>query len=105
MKYAIVQHSGRQFKVQEGDVVEVDLMKDAKPESDYNFDQVLLVVDDKPHIGKPTVAGAKVTGKVIGNIKGDKIRVAKYKAKVRYRRVTGFRPQFTKIKIEKINVK
>lgn len=101
MKYAIIKTGGKQYKVAEGDIVEIDKL----PEKDGKvvFDEVLLLVTDSGvKIGKPTVLGEKVEGKVLGSFKGTKIRVSKFKSKVRYRRVMGFRASLTKVQIEKI---
>lgn len=100
MNYAVIKTGGKQYKVAEGDVIEVQKLKDSKDK--VTFEDVLLLVSDKDiKLGKPTVK-AKVTGKILENKKGDKIRVAKFKSKVRYRRVTGFRPQISVVQIEKI---
>jgi large subunit ribosomal protein L21 len=105
MKYAVVSVGGKQYKVSEGDVVELQSLG-LKANDAYTFDSVLLVVDEKTRkIGTPTVSGATVTATVVDTKKGTKIRVAKYKAKVRYRKVMGFRPIITTVKVEKINVK
>lgn len=102
MKYAVVASGGKQYRVKEGDVVELDHLE-VKPNSSYEFSDVLLFVDDKTKkVGTPKVAGISVKGKVISEGKGKKIRVAKYKAKVRYRKVIGFRPMYTRIQIESI---
>ena len=101
MKYAVIKTGGKQYKVSEGDTIEIDklaLEKDGK----VVFDEVLLISEDeKVKIGKPFLSD-KVEGKILEHFKGDKLRVAKYKAKVRYRKVTGFRASLTKVKIEKI---
>lgn len=105
MKYAVVSLGGKQYKVSEGDVLELQSLG-LKANDSYTFDTVLLVVDDKLRkIGTPHVSGASVAATVVEAKKGQKIRVAKYKAKVRYRKVIGFRPTITTVKIEKINVK
>jgi large subunit ribosomal protein L21 len=101
MKYAIIKTGGKQYKVAEGDVIEVDKL----PEKDGKivFEEVLLLVTDNGvKVGKPTISGEKVEGKILGNFKGTKIRVSKFKSKVRYRRVSGFRASLTKVQIEKI---
>jgi len=101
MKYAVIRTGGKQYKVSVGDIIEIDRL----PQDDGKvvFDQVLLLVSDgQTKIGKPTLPKEKVEGKVLGNIKGEKIRVSKFKSKVRYRRVTGFRASLTKVQIEKI---
>ena len=66
------------------------------------FEEVLLISGDAVKIGQPTVAGAKVTAKVLAQGKEKKIRIFKYKAKSNYRRRQGHRQPFTKVQIEKI---
>ncbi|OGM80638.1 50S ribosomal protein L21 [Candidatus Woesebacteria bacterium RIFOXYB1_FULL_40_26] len=100
MKYAVVRITGHQYKVSEGDEVLVDRLAEQKVEP-----EVLLVVDgDKVSVGKPKVSGAKVTVKVLGEEKGEKIDVLKYKAKSRYRKHIGFRPQYTRLLVEKVSI-
>jgi large subunit ribosomal protein L21 len=102
MKYAVVVSGGKQYKVTEGETIVVDMLS-VKPESAYTFEEVLLFVDgDTREIGTPTLSGVKVTGKVLEHSKGEKIRVAKFKAKAKYRRATGFRASLTKVQVEKI---
>ena len=104
MKYAVIKTGGKQYKVSEGDVLEVDRLKVEK-DGEVSFDEVLLLVSDSGiKIGKPTVSGEKVEARVIDNIKGEKIRVSKFKSKVRYRRVTGFRASLSRVQIDKIGV-
>jgi large subunit ribosomal protein L21 len=101
MKYAVVKTGGKQYKVSEGDVVEIDRIagKDGK----ISFEEVLLLVNDgKVTVGKPFINGEKVEAKILEDIKGIKVRVSKFKSKVRYRRTTGFRAALTKVQIEKI---
>ena len=74
-------------------------------DSVYEFPQILLVRNDEDiFIGNPIVPGASVTGKITGKGKGKKITVAKFKAKVRYRRKMGFRPLQTTLVINRIEV-
>jgi large subunit ribosomal protein L21 len=104
MKYSIIKTGGKQYKVSEKDTIFVDRL-DLKENSQFTFPEVLLVrIDDKLYIGSPFVKEAKVIGKVQGETKGEKIRVSKFKAKVRYRRTTGFRPIYTKIIIDSIDI-
>lgn len=106
MKYAIVNSGNKQYKVSEGDVLLVDRLTGVAAEAEYEFPEVLLFVDgDTKEVGMPTVAGVTVSGKVLAEVKGPKVRVAKFKAKARYRRATGFRAALTKVKIEKIAAK
>lgn len=103
MKYAVIKSGGKQYRVCEGDIIEVDRLSFDKGEK-ASFSEVLLLVNDgQIKIGTPLVSDVKVTGKVIDQLKGKKIRVAKFKAKARYRRVMGFRPSLTRIQIEKIS--
>jgi large subunit ribosomal protein L21 len=100
--YAIIETGGKQYRVSEGDVVFIEKVEVAEGEA-VEFDRVLTVVTEgNVAIGKPLVAGAKVTGKVVSQGKGKKILVFKYKAKSNYRRRQGHRQPFTKVMIEKI---
>lgn len=98
----MIKIGGSQFKVAEGE--EITVAKIASQEGDeLAFDQVFLLAQDtKVKIGTPYVKGAKVTAQVKGNFLGEKLHIYKFKAKTGYRRKTGFRPQQTKLKIEKI---
>lgn len=101
-KYAVVKIAGFQYKVAEGDELEVNKI-DVEKGKDITFEEVLLIAEDgKVKIGQPLVTGGKIKAKVFEQFKGKKLRVATYKAKARQRRVMGFRPLLTKIKIEKI---
>jgi large subunit ribosomal protein L21 len=101
MQYAIIRSGGKQYKVNAGDVLEVDKITTDK--KTITFEDILLVVNEgNVSVGKPTVAGAKVEATIVENIKGDKIRVSKFKAKARYRKTIGFRPQLSVVKIDKI---
>ena len=99
--YAIIKTGGKQYCVAEGKVITIEKL-DIEAGAEVAFDEVLLVSGDSVKIGQPTVAGAKVTGKVLEQGKGAKIRIFKYKAKSNYRRRQGHRQPFTKVQIEKI---
>ena len=99
VNYAVLRIKGHQYKVSEGQEILVDRVGDAKLQAD-----VLLVSQEgKVSVGKPVVKDAKVVIKVLGEEKGEKIDVYKYKSKSRYRRHTGFRSQLTKLLIQKIS--
>lgn len=99
-KYAVVKIGGRQYKVAEGDILEVEKLEGEKGKL-ISFPEVLLLVNEgKISFGQPLVGGARVKAEIVDQLKGEKIRVATYKAKSRYRKVKGFRPQLTKIKIK-----
>lgn len=100
--YAIIRDRGTQYRVEEGQVVDVALL-DAAPGDQVELGEVLMLGgSDSVQVGTPLVAGAKVVAKVVGNTKGDKIVVFKYKNKKRYRRRTGHRQQYTSIAISQI---
>lgn len=101
--YAIVEISGKQYKVQEGDIVFVDRLENVEEGKEVTFDKVLFISDGKKvTVGTDTVKGAKVKATVVGHGKAKKIIVFKYKAKKNYRRTQGHRQPYTKIQIEKI---
>lgn len=102
MKYAVIKTGGKQYRVSEGNVIEVDRLSE-EPSGKVVFEDVLLLVNDgKIKIGNPTVTGEKISAKILENTQGDKIRVSKFKSKVRFRKVTGFRAKLSKVEIEKI---
>lgn len=105
MKYAVVKTGGKQYKISEGDIVEVErLSLDGKKE--VVFDDVLLyTADGVVRVGTPFLSNVEVKATVLGDVRGKKIRVAKYKAKVRYRRVTGHRQALTRVQISSISEK
>ncbi|GAX90959.1 50S ribosomal protein L21 [Effusibacillus lacus] len=101
--YAILETGGKQYKVQEGDVLFIEKLAAEEGET-VNFDKVLLVgKEDGVVVGAPTVAGASVSAKVVGHGKAKKIIVFKYKAKKNSRKKQGHRQPYTKVQIEKIN--
>lgn len=103
MTYAIIQLAGKQYKVSVGDTLVVDRQEQDVDSELKVSDVVLVVADDKAQIGTPLLEGASVTLKVAEHSKGDKIRVAKYKSKSRYRRVRGHRQHLTTFTVEKIS--
>lgn len=105
MKYAIIQTGAKQYKVKEGEELLIEKLQ-GKEGDTLTFSEVLLMVDNgTSRIGQPTLTNVVVKGKILAQIKSEKIRVATYKAKSRYRRVKGHRQQLTKIQIEKISEK
>lgn len=100
--YAIIETGGKQYKVQEGDVLFVEKLVNGEGET-VTFDRVLAVSKESGLvIGSPVVSGASVSAKVEKQGKDSKITVFKYKAKKNYRRKQGHRQPYTKVVIEKI---
>ncbi len=99
--FAIIVTGGKQYKVQEGDVLFVEKLN-ANENEEVKFEEVLAVSGDSFVTGKPTVEGAYVTAKVVKNGKGKKIHILKYKAKKNEKKKIGHRQPYTKVQIEKI---
>lgn len=98
-KYAIVRIGGKQYKVEEGREILVDKLSDPKK---ITSDTLLIVDGEKVEVGKP-VLKTEVKLKVVTELeKGEKVEIYKFKAKSRYKRHIGFRPQFTRLMVEKI---
>ena len=100
--FAIIETGGKQYKVQEGDIIFVEKLNVAEEET-VTFDRVLAVSGDSFVAGTPTVAGATVTAKVLKNGKGKKIYVLKYKSKKNEKKKIGHRQPYTRVQIESIN--
>ncbi|MEI7644671.1 MAG: 50S ribosomal protein L21 [Chloroflexales bacterium] len=100
--YAIIRDRGMQYRVEKGQVVNIDLL-DAEPGSQIELGEVLLIGDGETvQVGAPLVSGAVVKAEVLGVKKGEKIIVFRYRNKKRYRRRTGHRQHYTSIKISDI---
>ena len=99
--YAIIATGGKQYRVSEGDVIYIEKI-DADVDSTVSFDVLLVGNDGDVKVGTPVVEGVKVEGKVVGQVRGDKIIVFKYKSKKNYRREQGHRQPYTKVEITKI---
>ena len=102
--YAIVRSGGKQYQVSPGQTFDVDKL----PVPDgvkVELDQVLLLKDgEKVVVGTPTVPGARVVATSLGEVKGEKDIVFKYRAKVRYRRKTGHRQPYTQLRVDEIKL-
>ena len=102
MKYAVIKTGGKQYKVSEGDVITVERVA-TDLGATITFSEVLMLADEgKLTFGQPFITDISVTGKVLENPRGEKLRIAKFKAKARYRRVTGHRQELSKIEISSI---
>ena len=102
MAWAIIKTGGKQYKVKEGDTIFVEKL-DGLKDNLVTFDEVLLVSNDKLSIGTPQLERAQVKAKILENVRGDKVRVVKFKSKSRYLKTRGHRQTHTKVLIEKIS--
>ncbi len=103
--YAIIAADGRQYKVQSGDEIQIDLREDAKEGDAITFDNVLLISGGEVlKIGKPAVTGATVVAEVIGQEMGDKIYIQKMRRRKNFRRRTGHRQHYTRVRIGDIRM-
>lgn len=101
---AVVKISGKQYIVGEKESLLVDLLPEGTKE--LTLDALLVIDGDKTKVGTPTVKGAVVKAKVAeAEVKGDKIRVIRYKSKKRVHKETGHRQKYTKIQISSIKIK
>jgi len=102
-KIAIIKVGGKQYLVKENDEILVSKMpKSDKKQVDIETVATFDVENNAVQLGSPLLSAFTKAEVLLQDVKGDKIRVAKFRAKVRYRKVTGFRPQLSKIKITQI---
>ncbi len=98
--YAVIETGGKQYRVQEGDIIDVELLG-----SDQNvaFDKVLFLHDgNAPKVGLPHLPECTVQAELVGEVKGPKVIAYKYKRRKNYRRTVGHRQRYSRIKITKI---
>ncbi len=102
--YAVIEDSGQQFRVSEGDVLNVDLRELAEDAKQIEFDRVLLVSGDgKVKVGTPLLKGVKVIGEIVNpQAKGEKLHIFRWRRRKASRRKTGHRQKYIQVKIAKI---
>lgn len=99
MAYAVIRTGGKQYKVSEGDTLEVEKL-DVEPGGKTEFTEVLLTANDGGvKIGSPFVKGASVTADVVDQVKADKVIAFKYRKRKGYHRTVGHRQKLTRVKI------
>ena len=98
--YAIIETGGKQYKVSEGDVIDVEKL-DGEAGAEVTFDNVVAVSDGSLKVAD-AVKGAKVTGKIVEQGRGKKIIVYRFKAKSGYHKKKGHRQAYTRVKIGSI---
>lgn len=101
---AVIRDGGRQYRVREGDTLEIDYRDGAEAGSTIEFSDVLLVAGagSPAKVGAPIVEGAKVLAKVVGQVKGEKLVIMNFRRRKNSRRRVGHRQKYTQVAIEKI---
>lgn len=103
--YAIFTDGGRQYKVEKGQVLDIDYRELAETGDSIEFDRVLAVTTDAGlKLGTPTVGGAKVSATVVGLEKGEKVYIQKFRRRKNYEKRTGHRQKYTRVTIDAISV-
>ena len=100
--YAIISAGNKQYRVSQGETIYIDKVN-LEDGSAISFDSLLVENEGEIKVGNPVVEGAKVEGKVVAQVKGEKIKIYKYKAKKGYHRRAGHRQPYTKVEITAIN--
>ncbi|TRZ78548.1 50S ribosomal protein L21 [bacterium] len=103
--FAVIKTGGKQYKVSVGEKLKIEKL-DVEEGKNIEFDEVLMIADEEKgvvQIGRPFIKGAKVVAKGLGEGKGDKITILKFKAKKRYKKKQGHRQMFTEVIIEQID--
>jgi large subunit ribosomal protein L21 len=102
--YAIFESGGKQYRVTAGDTVDIEKIDISMGEK-VELPNVLMVVDgDQIQVGTPTIENAVISGHVVGSVKGEKVTVFKSKPKKGYRRKTGHRQKYIRLRIDEINL-
>jgi large subunit ribosomal protein L21 len=101
--YAVIKTGGKQYRVAEGQKLRVEKLTGNAGDK-VTFDEVLLVGGDAPQIGQPLVKGASVAAEIVGQDRGKKIVVFKFKRRKNYRRKNGHRQPYTELKITGISL-
>jgi len=100
--YAIITAGNKQYRVSQGDVIYIDKVNQEN-DSAISFDALLIENNGEITVGDPIIKGVKVEGKVLAQVKGEKIKIYKYKSKKDYSRRQGHRQPYTKVEITAIN--
>ena len=103
MSFAVIQTGGKQYKVKASDILKIEKLKNSKPESKIEFNEVLAYGDDKTlELGSPLVKGAKVEAELMKNSKNRTILIFKKRRRQNSRRKNGHRQEYSMIRINKI---
>jgi large subunit ribosomal protein L21 len=104
--YAIIETGGKQYRVEEGDLIDVEIDAGGEPGEEVVFERVLFVggAEGAAKPGDPVVAGAKVAGSLVAAVRGPKIKVFKKKRRKGYKRLRGHRQELHRVRIGEIRV-
>jgi large subunit ribosomal protein L21 len=100
--YAVIKTGGKQYRVAQGDRLQIEKLV-GNPGDEVRFDEVLLVGGDQPKVGAPIVKGASVKAKILGQERGEKLIVFKFRRRKNYRNKNGHRQPYTQIEITGID--
>ncbi len=100
--YAVIKHGGKQYKVHQGDFLELDRIEGAEPKGIIEIEDVILVAGDDVKVGAPRVEGAKVVLEVVNQGRGKKVIIFKKRRRKDSKRKRGFRRDFTRVKVKEI---
>lgn len=102
MAHAVIRTGGKQYRVAQGDLVRIEKLE-GNPGDKITFDEVLFLGGDSPKFGSPLVSGAKVSGEIVTQGRGEKLIVFKFKRRKKYKRKNGHRQSFTAVKITEVH--
>ncbi len=104
--YAVIESGGKQYRVEKGDVIDIELTETSgKKDDTVTFDRVLMIGGDgSPRVGTPLVDGASVSGELVDRVRGAKVRVFKKKRRKGYKRLRGHRQELLRVRIDSIEV-
>ena len=100
--YAVIKHGGKQYKVHQGDILELDRIEGVEPKKTIDINEVILVKGDDIKIGSPVVEGAKVVLEVINQARGKKVVIFKKRRRKDSKRKRGFRRDLTRVVVKEI---
>ncbi len=102
MAHAVIRTGGKQYRVAQGDLVRIEKLE-GNPGDKITFDEVLFLGGDSPKFGSPLVSGAKVSGEIVTQGRGEKLIIFKFKRRKKYKRKNGHRQSFTAVKITEVS--
>ena len=100
--YAVIKHGGKQYKVHQGDILELDRIEGVEPKETIEINEVILVKGDDVKVGSPVVEGAKVVLEVINQARGKKVVIFKKRRRKDSKRKRGFRRDITRVVVKEI---